>query len=309
MNSLLGGPLSCWKKLKDKEDELESLVTAITTSGARPSKCVTIKKTLDGRLQIDKQKGYPHVIYARIWRWPSLHKKELHHAKFCQYAFDLKCDSVCINPYHYERVVSQGPSSGMVQNVIIGPPMVLDGSGKKDILVDIIQEEAQQTQQVSDIPVSSMEGPGVSYQNDFMEMQQPHSMSSSQDQQVWLGSASGTIQAPYIPLPSSHHMTPAAAINPMGEQQHHYSSFGPYPLMPPTLATLPRHSQNFPALSTPDFWCTIAYFEINTQVGESFKVSSSLPSVTVDGYVNPSRRDRFCSLSRTILQHTLHHGQ
>ena len=29
------------KKLKDKRDELDSLVTAITTSGARPSKCVT----------------------------------------------------------------------------------------------------------------------------------------------------------------------------------------------------------------------------------------------------------------------------
>lgn len=28
--------------------------------------------------------------------------------KYCQYAFDLKCDSVCVNPYHYERVASPG---------------------------------------------------------------------------------------------------------------------------------------------------------------------------------------------------------
>ena len=37
-----------------------------------------------------------------------LHKNELKQVKYCQYAFDLKADSVCVNPYHYERVVSPG---------------------------------------------------------------------------------------------------------------------------------------------------------------------------------------------------------
>lgn len=40
------------KKLKEKRDELDSLITAITTNGAHTSKCVTIQRTLDGRLQV-----------------------------------------------------------------------------------------------------------------------------------------------------------------------------------------------------------------------------------------------------------------
>lgn len=44
----------------------------------------------------------------------------------------------------------------------------------------------------------------------------------------------------------------------------------------------------------PEHWCSIAYFELDVQVSDTFKVSSSFPSVTVDGYVDPEGGNRFC---------------
>lgn len=94
------------KKLRKKSEELDSLITAVTSKGSKSSKCVTIQRTLDGRLQVCERKGFPHVIYARLWRWPDIQKMEMKHLDFCRFGYDLKYESVCVNPYHYERIGS-----------------------------------------------------------------------------------------------------------------------------------------------------------------------------------------------------------
>ncbi|XP_038623058.1 mothers against decapentaplegic homolog 3 isoform X2 [Tachyglossus aculeatus] len=95
------------KKLK-KTGQLDELEKAITTQNIN-TKCITIPRSLDGRLQVSHRKGLPHVIYCRLWRWPDLHSHhELRAMELCEYAFNMKKDEVCVNPYHYQRVETPG---------------------------------------------------------------------------------------------------------------------------------------------------------------------------------------------------------
>lgn len=48
------------------------------------------------------------------------------------------------------------------------------------------------------------------------------------------------------------------------------------------------------SFAVPEYWCSIAYFELDSQVGETFKVPTVYSVVTVDGYTDPSGQGRFC---------------
>ncbi|VDD77522.1 unnamed protein product [Mesocestoides corti] len=80
------------KKLKKRKGVVDRLQYALSHPG-EPSECVSHRK------------GFPHVIYCRVWRWPDLQSHhELKSLECCQFPFDSKQKEICINPYHYKRV-------------------------------------------------------------------------------------------------------------------------------------------------------------------------------------------------------------
>lgn len=77
-------------------------------------KCVTIPRSLDGRLQVSHRKGLPHVIYCRVWRWPDLQSHhELKALECCEFPFGSKQKDICVNPYHYRRVETPGTHTSL----------------------------------------------------------------------------------------------------------------------------------------------------------------------------------------------------
>jgi len=270
------------KKLKKTKGAIEALEQALSCPG-QPSKCVTIPRSLDGRLQVSHRKGLPHVIYCRVWRWPDLQSHhELKPLDICEFPFNSKQMEVCINPYHYKRVESP-----------VMPPVL--------------------------VPRHSEFAPGHSllpYQQ-IPEPNMPHNVSFNQN--GYPGPHSPYQQPPphspiSVPSPggstvSSHPGNPHSPFSlgpetpPPAYSPHDDGGVSPVDRPPaPSTAGSGQNMEtdNSTTLSEavpyqePVYWASIAYYELNSRVGEVYHANTH--SIIIDGFTNPSNKNnnRFC---------------
>ena len=357
------------KKLKDHPEYLNTLKTVVGTKGKQSTnKCVPIPRTLDGRLQVAGRKGFPHVIYTKLWRWPDLQKNELKAISTCNWAFDMKCDNVCVNPYHYERIMSRDSdlhaamlTKPGVYNSASLPTLDSSGTGDDKKVKTVIQHK-HQTGNSSDSPTASGLGlPGTTSNNGKMgtsssggsDQSKGHGLSNLieiQKQNIANAQARlsevaqerkrneasngmvhvvGTVpnNMPQVSqngqglqpdqAQQNGHQQPSPSNSNSNDapSQNYLHGTGPVINPQPENAALTHIDElerqiekqipKFIALENPpDYWATINYYEVDINVGEPFKVSNKLKTITIDGFLDPSSKIRFCLGQLTNVHRT-----
>ncbi|KAI6227599.1 Mothers against decapentaplegic-like protein [Aphelenchoides fujianensis] len=275
---------SLMKKLqKHNKESLQMLDKALKTQGREPSGCVTIPRSLDGRLQISHRKALPHVIYCRVYRWPDLQSHhELKAIQTCRFCFESGQKDICINPYHYERVDAA---------CILPPVLVPRYSDPPPLLAE----------QSATTPGYAM--PMTPFNVDMSSAETPDDIQR--------------IQAEQNAQAQRHLQMSQQYGNPQNTAMHQPMNMLLYGMSAPPLSMniagqLPNIVNRVPVPYTPcKYWATISYYELNTRIGEQVRVSAN--TIHIDGFTDPNSQDKislglFSNVNRnTTIENTRRH--
>ncbi|XP_030378373.1 mothers against decapentaplegic homolog 3 [Scaptodrosophila lebanonensis] len=302
------------KKIK-KNAQLEELERAISTQNCN-TRCVTVPRSKPAATGESLRKGLPHVIYCRLWRWPDLQSQnELKPLDHCEYAFHLRKDEICINPYHYKKIelsilvpkslptppdsiadypldnhTHQIPSNteynaAIIRSASLSPPQYMElGGGSSSSGRTNSHNNATATATAGTYQQQQQQ----QQQQQHLQQQQHSPLSFSIGGQSLSGACNMDSQSSVLSVGSS---IPNTGTPPPGYMSEDGDPIDPNDNMNMSRLTPPADAA--PVMyHEPAFWCSISYYELNTRVGETFHASQ--PSITVDGFTDPSNSERFC---------------
>ncbi|XP_078485943.1 smad2/3a protein [Ciona intestinalis] len=254
------------KKFK-KDKTLEDLESAIKHQ-TQATKCITVSRmewrammnqpdvitTSSGETINTNSPVLPHVWACRFWRWPHLKS-----------AVELQSLSAC--SHGYEKNMSEICIQPYHYNKIETPAL-------PPVLVPKSTEPIPSRDQLQAI---NLEGNSIPKNATYVDGLKPQSFGiaetpppgyMSEDSEATDHDHSAT-NSPHPPAYNS-------------ETEMNYQT---------TISRSLLDAQPV-AYCEPPFWCSISYYEMNLRVGETFHASQ--PSLTVDGFTDPSNSERFC---------------
>ncbi|XP_023332987.1 mothers against decapentaplegic homolog 3 [Eurytemora carolleeae] len=261
-----------WKKgeFKTEQEEkwcekaVKSLVKKLRKSNGLEKELERTISTADqSSKEVGTKKGLPHVIYCRLWRYPDLGSHhELKPVDHCTYAFHLRREQVCVNPYHYNRVDT--PSL---------PPIMVPKNHHSDIPTTL--PEVPSLDKLSNC-LNNLTGgtPATPSTSSGYLTEDSNGNASPQSQRMVEDLHLGANPVPSLSSPCS-----LPSVSSPGS-------------LPSPGSLVPGLELEPVMYCEPTFWCSISYYEMNNRVGENYHASQD--SVTVDGFTDPSSSDRFC---------------
>ncbi|MGH0154952.1 UNVERIFIED_CONTAM: hypothetical protein FKN15_071135 [Acipenser sinensis] len=289
------------KKLKKKKGAMEDLERALSSPG-QPSKCVTIPRSLDGRLQVSHRKGLPHVIYCRVWRWPDLQSHhELKAMECCEFPFGAKQKDICINPYHYRRVETP-----------VLPPVLVPRHSEFNPQHSLLAKFRNASLQSEPLMPHN-----ATYPDSF---QQPPCNVFSLSPNRTFSQSPCTISYPSSPgsstEPGSPYQLTAETPPPPYSMAEAVTNDDVKPMDSSNqnmlILSAPQRELRPVCYEEPEYWCSVAYYELNNRVGETYHASSR--NMLIDGFTDPSNKtNRFClgllsNVNRnSTIEHTRRH--
>lgn len=311
------------KKLKKTDPEDYKTLELVLSKKCEDTPCIALSRSQDGRLQVSHRKMLPQVMYCRIFRWPDLQSQhELRSLPRCQYPASRRDQKICVNPYHYARVdhsiyppVVTPRNDSEFTNASPPPQSPLSPSSTysqqpgspANYFQQIPQPAHEHNNPYNTLPAHNH------YKQENVNFDQTNFLNGQLNLRQHNNPQIGFGYSNQSPMSENNYF---AGQGPNGEplacnlaespRTHQpFESQTPPPrysgrvdaLMPmDAMEDVHQSSQSFNGQQHEEQepWCRITYAELNQKIGEPFKSSS--PQVFVDGFTDPSIRNRRFSL-------------